>query len=82
MIPLIVFGTVGVTGLGWFGYKASKRIALWGHNMNDIDQIFQATNAEEEEAQMQAVRSRMAEDARAKGPFVGQHLPAGRAASR
>jgi hypothetical protein len=76
MIPLLMVG-VGVAGLGWFGYKANKRIAAWGRNMDEVDLIFKTANAAEEEAQMQTVRSRVADDARAKAPFVGQHLPAG-----
>jgi len=81
MIALLIAGSMGVAGLGWLGYRANQRIAAWGRNMDDVDLIFQTANAEEEEAQMQTVRSRVADDARAKAPFVGQHhLPTGRAA--
>ncbi|HEV2620013.1 MAG TPA: hypothetical protein VGU23_08775, partial [Acidobacteriaceae bacterium] len=76
-IPLLIVGAVGVGGLGWFGYKANKRIAAWGRNMDEVDQIFKTANAAEEEAQAHAVRGRATEDARAKAPFVGQHLPTG-----
>jgi len=79
MMPLLIgVGAVGVAGLAWFGYKANKRIASWGRNMDEVDRIFQMANEAEEEAEMQAVRSRAADDARAKAPFVGQHLPTSR----
>jgi hypothetical protein len=82
IVLLIGAGAVGVAGLGWFGYKANKRIAAWGRNMDEVDQIFQTANAAEEEAQAQAVRGRAADDARVKAPFVGQQVSTGRAASR
>jgi hypothetical protein len=79
---ILLMGSVAVAGVGWFGYKANKRIAAWGRNMNEIDGIFQTANAAEEEAEMQAVRSRAADDARAKAPFGGQHIPTRSAATR
>jgi hypothetical protein len=82
MIPLLIVGAVGVAGLGWFGYKANKRIAAWGRNMDEVDLIFKTANAIEEDAQMHNVRSRAAGDVRVKAPFVGQHLPTGPSASR
>ena len=38
---LIGASTLVVTALGWFGYKALRRIDAWGRNMNEIDEIFQ-----------------------------------------
>jgi hypothetical protein len=78
IVLLISAGAASVAGLGWFGYKANKRIAAWGRNMDEVDLIFQTANAAEEEAQTQVVRSRIADDARAKAPFVGHHLPTSR----
>jgi hypothetical protein len=33
--------TLVVTILGWFGYKAVRRINAWGRKMNELDRIFQ-----------------------------------------
>jgi hypothetical protein len=45
MIALLMGASVfaGVV-LGWYGYKASVRIAVWGRNMDECDRIFQMAN--------------------------------------
>jgi hypothetical protein len=79
---LIGVFTIAAAGIGWVGYKANKRIAAWGQNMNECDDIFRMAAEDESEGDHSMVRGRTADDARAKAPFVGQHLPTGPAASR
>ena len=38
---LMVATTLSIAVLGWYGYKAYRRIEAWGRNMNEIDRIFQ-----------------------------------------
>jgi hypothetical protein len=83
MLPILIGGfAVAGVGIGWVGYKANRRIAAWGRNMNEIDGIFQQAAEGEDHAATPAVRTRPADDTRAKTPFGAQHLPAGPAASR
>jgi hypothetical protein len=80
MVPLLIgVFTFAAAGIGWLGYKANQRIAAWGENMNDCDDIFRLAGEDESEGM---VRSRTADAARAKTQFAGQHLPTGPAASR
>jgi hypothetical protein len=80
----ILIGTFAVAGagIGWVGYKANKRIAAWGRNMNACDDIFRMAGEGEDEVEQSVVRSRPFGDARAKAPFAAQHLPTGPAPSR
>ena len=43
MITLLIgVTTLAAIGLGWYGYRASARIATWGRNMDEQDRIFRA----------------------------------------
>lgn len=55
MISLL-FGTLILAGigLGWYGYKASLRIAEWGRGMDECDHIFQIAGGIEEQASWDA----------------------------
>jgi hypothetical protein len=83
MVPILIgaFAIAGV-GVGWVGYKANKRIAAWGHNMNACDDIFRMAGEGEGEGEQPVVRTRAADDVRVKAPFGSQHLPTGPAPSR
>jgi hypothetical protein len=77
MIVLLVGVTVlAVTGLGWYGHKASVRIATWGRNMNEQDGIFQAMADQEEWAEPEDSRSRNRGRV-GQVQAVGGHLSAG-----
>jgi hypothetical protein len=83
MIPLLI-GTFAVAGaaIGWAAYKANKRIAAWGNNMNACDDIFRMAGEGEDEAAQPVLRARATEETRTTTPFGAQHLPTGPAASR
>jgi hypothetical protein len=83
MLPILIgaFAVAGA-GLGWVGYKANKRIAAWGRNMNECDDIFRMADEGQSEVEQTVVRTRPSDDGRAKAPFAAQHLPAGPSPSR
>ena len=81
MIPLMI-GTSLVAGalLGWYGYKASLRIAAWGRNMNEREGISWDSNLQAEvEDDLQTVWAR--EDAAYVRSIGSRQIPASAIAS-
>jgi len=66
MSLLIGSSLVAGIGLGWFGCKASRRIAQWGRNMNEVDRIFQM--ADEQSGGFEVMQKRPAQGVHAVGP--------------
>jgi hypothetical protein len=54
---LIGITTLAAVGLGWYGHKASARIATWGQNLNEQDSIFQAMAEPAERGDIQTGRA-------------------------
>ncbi len=74
VIFLLGTSIVAVGGLGWYGHKASLRIAEWGRGMDECDQIFQAVAEETEDTHFDGVRKRIPKDESHVLPFVTPHL--------
>jgi len=74
MIPLL-FGatTLAVAVLGWYGYRASIRIAAWGERMNDCDRIIQTVTEETGSAYFEDGRKRIPQDGPRMSPLVTSH---------
>jgi hypothetical protein len=76
MIALLVgITTLAAMGLGWYGHKASVRIATWGQNMDEQDSIFQAMAAPECVAPQRS-RPSIRGGVSSRQP-IGGHLPIG-----
>jgi hypothetical protein len=75
MIALLV-GTsvVAGIGLGWYGYKASLRIAAWGRGMDECDLIFQAVTEGSGPTNFEDGWKRVPKDGPRIAPFVTSHL--------
>jgi hypothetical protein len=78
MIALLIGASVfaGVV-LGWYGYKASVRIAVWGRNMNECDRIFQMASEHTDDGRLQG-----SGNVPAILPIAGKHLRAESAGSK
>ena len=78
MIALLV-GTSTVAGvvIAWYAYKASLRIAIWGENMNSLDQIVRTVSSHEEAWQPRPTRIWV--DSVSDPRLMHPHLPMGHA---
>jgi hypothetical protein len=76
MIALLV-GTLIVAGvwIGWYGYRASLRIAEWGRRMDECDSIFQTVTAGTEKVHYEDGRKRIPKDGPSVMPFGPTPLP-------
>jgi hypothetical protein len=83
MITLLVGTSIlaGV-GLGWYGYKASLRIAAWGRGMDECDRIFQTVTQGTGGSNFDDGRKRPPQSAPVAAPFVTSHLRPGAAGSK
>jgi hypothetical protein len=74
MITLLIGTSVAaVGGLGWYGFKASLRIAEWGRGMDECDRIFQAAEGVGS-INFEEGRKRAPKDGPRILPFVIPHL--------
>jgi hypothetical protein len=71
---LLGTSAVAGVGLGWYGYRASLRIAEWGRAMNECDQIFQAATEGTSSTNLEEGRKRIPKDGPRILPFVTPHL--------
>jgi hypothetical protein len=71
---LIGTSMIAGIGLGWYGYKASLRIAEWGRGMDECDQIFQTATEGIGSTNFEDVRKRIPKDGPRIAPFVTSQL--------
>jgi hypothetical protein len=74
MIALLI-GTLALAGvaLGWYGYRASVRIAVWGRNMDECDRIFQTMEEQKADVEFPKPPRRTLEDVGGDSSGGGQH---------
>ena len=70
---LVGISMLAGVGLGWYGYKASLRIAAWGRGLDECDRIFQEAG-EGVELISEDGRKRAPKDGARIVPFATPHL--------
>lgn len=75
MITSLVAGVVVAgAGIGWYGHKASVRIARWGEAMNEQDRLIRSLSGDEDGWKFE--NGRADQDVRFGASFGSHHLPA------
>jgi len=75
MTLLVGMSVMAVGAAGWYAYKAGLRIAEWGRNMNEFDELVRSVSKHEEGWQAHPNKMRTDPDAATGSNRMRPHLP-------